>query len=165
MPEVEPREPTRHDEVVWLEPFPDALLEGAIDVPPGPEARYEQTESISLAFVTALQILPPRQPAVVILRDVCGFQANEAADMLDSTVESMRGRHRRWRTATLRSSRKARIWLTMPVRWQTSRSLTRCSACKSNWSAALVATNFIVGRWTTSAVSSASWKSFFCPFE
>nr|WP_238361982.1 sigma-70 family RNA polymerase sigma factor [Actinopolymorpha pittospori] len=66
VPGVVPPEPTRLGEVVWLEPFPDALLEGAVDVPLGPEARYEQTESISLAFVTALQILPPRQ---LVLRD------------------------------------------------------------------------------------------------
>ncbi|GAA1287103.1 RNA polymerase sigma factor [Planotetraspora silvatica] len=89
VPGVEPPEPTRLGEVVWLEPFPDALLEGAFDVPPGPEARYEQTESISLAFVTALQVLPPRQLAVLILRDVLGFHADEVAEMLDSTVESV----------------------------------------------------------------------------
>jgi RNA polymerase sigma-70 factor (TIGR02960 family) len=89
VPEVEPPTPTRLGEVVWLQPFPDALLEGAIDVPLGPEARYEQTESISLAFVTALQLLPPRQLAVLILRDVLGFHASEVADMLDSTVESV----------------------------------------------------------------------------
>src|SRR5262245_53440895 len=65
VPQVEPPEPTRLGEVVWLEPFPDALLDGAIDEPLGPEARYERTESISLAFVTALQILPPRQLAVL----------------------------------------------------------------------------------------------------
>ena len=63
IPGVEPPEPTRLGEAVWLEPFPDALLDGAIGMPPGPEARYEQTESISLAFVTALQVLPPRQPS------------------------------------------------------------------------------------------------------
>ncbi|WP_433179632.1 sigma-70 family RNA polymerase sigma factor [Actinoallomurus sp. CA-150999] len=89
VPGIEPPEPTRLSEVVWLEPFPDALLEGAIDVPLGPEARYEQTEAISLAFVTALQVLPPRQLAVLILRDVLGFHANEVADMLDSTVGSV----------------------------------------------------------------------------
>ena len=89
VPGVEPPEPTRFGEVVWLEPFPDALLEGGIGVPPGPEARYEQTESISLAFVTALQVLPPRQLAVLILRDVLGFHASEVAGMLDSTVESV----------------------------------------------------------------------------
>jgi RNA polymerase sigma-70 factor (TIGR02960 family) len=97
IPGVEPPEPTRLGEVVWLEPFPDALLDGAIDVPLGPEARYEQTESISLAFVTALQVLPPRQLAVLILRDVLGFRAKEAADMLDSTVESINGALKRAR--------------------------------------------------------------------
>jgi RNA polymerase sigma-70 factor (ECF subfamily) len=89
MPDVEPLEPTGLGEVVWLEPIPDALLEGAMDVPLGPEARYERTEAISLAFVTALQVLPPRQLAVLILRDVLGFHANEVAEMLDSTVESV----------------------------------------------------------------------------
>ncbi|HEV8282626.1 MAG TPA: sigma-70 family RNA polymerase sigma factor [Candidatus Limnocylindrales bacterium] len=88
VPRVEPPEPTRLGEVVWLEPFPDALLEDALDVPLGPEARYEETESISLAFVTALQVLPPRQLAVLVLRDVLGFHANEVADMLDTTVDS-----------------------------------------------------------------------------
>ncbi|HKA12616.1 MAG TPA: sigma-70 family RNA polymerase sigma factor [Candidatus Dormibacteraeota bacterium] len=99
---VEPPEPTRLGEVVWLEPFPDALLEGAIDVPLGPEARYEQTESISLAFVTALQLLPPRQLAVLILRDVLGFHAKEVADMLDSTVESVNSALKRARASLQR---------------------------------------------------------------
>jgi RNA polymerase sigma-70 factor (ECF subfamily) len=89
MPRVDPPEPTRVGELVWLEPYPDSLLERAIDVPLGPEARYEQAESISLAFVTALQTLPPRQLAVLTLRDVLGFHATEVADMLDSTVESV----------------------------------------------------------------------------
>ena len=89
VPDVEPPEPTGLTEVVWLEPFPDALLEGAIDVPLTPEARYERTEAISLAFVTALQVLPPRQVAVLVLRDVLGFHANEVATMLDATVESV----------------------------------------------------------------------------
>jgi RNA polymerase sigma-70 factor (TIGR02960 family) len=89
IPGVEPPEPTRLGEVVWLEPYPDALLPGAVDAPLGPEARYEQTESISLAFVTALQLLPPRQLAVLILRDVLGFHANEVAAMLDSTLDSV----------------------------------------------------------------------------
>jgi RNA polymerase sigma-70 factor (ECF subfamily) len=89
IPKVVPPEPTRLGEIVWLEPFPDARMEGAFDVPAGPEARYEQTEAISLAFVTALQALPPRQLAVLILRDVLGFHANEVAGMLDSTVDSV----------------------------------------------------------------------------
>jgi len=87
--EYEPPEPTRMGEIVWLEPFPDALLEDVMDVPLGPEARYEQAESISLAFVTALQVLPPRQLAVLVLRDVLGFHANEAAEMLDATIDSV----------------------------------------------------------------------------
>ena len=102
IPEVEPPEPTRLGEVVWLEPYPDALLEGAINVPLGPEARYEQTEAISLAFVTALQVLPARQRAVLILREVLGYHANEVADMLDSTVESVNSALKRARASLQR---------------------------------------------------------------
>jgi RNA polymerase sigma-70 factor (ECF subfamily) len=102
VPEYEPPEPTRLGEVVWLEPYPDLLPEGAIDVPRGPEARFEQTESISLAFVTALQLLPPRQLAVLILRDVLGFHANEVADMLDSTLDSVNSALKRARASLQR---------------------------------------------------------------
>jgi RNA polymerase sigma-70 factor (TIGR02960 family) len=102
VPGVEPPEPTRLGEVVWLQPYPDALLQGAIEVPLGPEARYEQTESISLAFVTALQVLPPRQLAVLVLRDVLGFHANEVADMLDSTVGSVNSALKRARASLQR---------------------------------------------------------------
>src|SRR5262245_32930458 len=89
IPKVEPPEPTRMGDLVWIEPFPDALLEGPAVTPLGPEAKYEQTEAISLAFVTALQLLPPRQIAVLILRDVLGFHAAEVADLLDTTVDSV----------------------------------------------------------------------------
>jgi len=102
MPEVEPPEPSRLGEVVWLEPYPDALLEGFINIPLGPDARYQQTEAISLAFVTALQVLPARQRAVLILREVLGYQANEVADMLDSTVESVNSALKRARAALRR---------------------------------------------------------------
>ncbi len=102
VPNVKPPEPTRLGEVVWLEPYPDALLEGATGVPLGPEARYEQTEAISLAFVTALQVLPPRQLAVLILRDVLGFHASEVAGMLDSTVESVNSALKRARASLQR---------------------------------------------------------------
>ena len=100
--EYEPPQPTRFGEIVWLEPFPDALLEGVMDVPLGPEARYEQAESISLAFVTALQVLPPRQLAVLVLRDVLGFHANEVADMLDSTIDSVNSALKRARASLQR---------------------------------------------------------------
>jgi len=99
IPSVEPPEPTRLGEVVWLEPFPDVLMEGVTDAPQGPEARYEQTEAMSMAFVTALQALPPRQLAVLILRDVLGFHANEVADMLDSTVDSVNSALKRARAS------------------------------------------------------------------
>ena len=102
VPKVEPPEPTRLGEVLWLEPYPDTLLEGADNAPLGPEARYEQNESISLAFVTALQVLPPRQLAVLVLRDVLGFHANEVADMLDSTVESVNSALKRARASLQR---------------------------------------------------------------
>ena len=89
IPGIEPPEPTRLGEATWLEPYPDSLMADAVGAPIGPEARYEQAESISLAFVAALQVLPPRQLAVLVLRDVLGFHASEVAGMLDSTVESV----------------------------------------------------------------------------
>jgi RNA polymerase sigma-70 factor (ECF subfamily) len=88
IPGIEPPEPTGLGEVPWLEPFPDSQHVHGFAAPYGSEVRYEQTQSISLAFVTALQLLPPRQLAVLILRDVLGFEAKEVAGMLDSTVES-----------------------------------------------------------------------------
>lgn len=99
IPGVQPPEPTRLGEVVWLEPFPDTLLEGAAGAPLGPEARYEQHESVSLAFVTALQVLPPRQVAVLLLRDVLGFPAAEVAGMLDATLDSVNSALKRARAA------------------------------------------------------------------
>lgn len=99
IPGVQPPEPTRLGEVVWLEPFPDALLEAAAGAPLGPEARYEQSESVSPAFVTALQVLPPRQVAVLLLRDVLGFRAAEVAGMLDSTLDSVNSALKRARAA------------------------------------------------------------------
>jgi RNA polymerase sigma-70 factor (ECF subfamily) len=79
--------PTRLGEVFWLDPMPDTMI-GAVEEA-RPEARYEQSESISLAFVTALQHLPPRQVAVLLLRDALGFRAAEVAEMLDATVDSV----------------------------------------------------------------------------
>ena len=103
VPDYVPPEPTRLGEVVWLEPFPDALLEGAFPVPPGPEARYEQAESVSLAFIAALQVLSPRQLAVLVLRDVLGFPAREAAQMLDTTVEAVNSALKRARASLERN--------------------------------------------------------------
>jgi RNA polymerase sigma-70 factor (TIGR02960 family) len=90
---VEPRpdwlaEPSRLGEVTWLQPYPDALLDGLPDQAPGPEARYESREAISLAFVTAMQLLPPNQRAVLLLRDVLGYRASEVADLLGLTEDA-----------------------------------------------------------------------------
>jgi RNA polymerase sigma-70 factor (TIGR02960 family) len=97
---VEPPPPTRRTEPIWLQPYPDVLLEGVADSAPGPEARYESREAIGLAFVAALQHLPPRQRAALVLRDVLGFHTAEVAGMLGSTEASVKGALRRAR-ATL----------------------------------------------------------------
>jgi RNA polymerase sigma-70 factor (TIGR02960 family) len=97
---VEPPEPTRRVEPIWLDPYPDVLLEGVADTGPGPEARYETRESVGLAFVAALQHLPPRQRAALVLRDVLGFRTAEVAETLDSSEASVKAALQRAR-ATL----------------------------------------------------------------
>ena len=81
--------PSGREEVTWLEPYPDRRLTDLADDALGPAARFDQRESVSLAFVTALQLLPPRQVAVLVLRDVLGFPARDVAVMMDATVESV----------------------------------------------------------------------------
>jgi RNA polymerase sigma-70 factor (TIGR02960 family) len=88
---AEPPEPTRMAEPVWLEPYPDVLLEGLPDTTPGPEARYDTRESVGLAFVAALQHLPPRQRAALVLHDALAFQTAEVAEMLGTTETSVKG--------------------------------------------------------------------------
>src|SRR3954468_3192219 len=94
---IEPPEPSRHNEVFWLQPYPDVLLD-LTDEAPGPEASVEIREATSLAFVAALQLLPPRQRAVLILRDVLGYRAREVSSMLDVTEESVTSALKRART-------------------------------------------------------------------
>ncbi|MFF4803738.1 sigma-70 family RNA polymerase sigma factor [Streptomyces sp. NPDC001351] len=90
LPETDLPEPTGGgDAPAWLEPYPDVLLDHLVDRRPGPEARYETTEAISLAFITALQLLPPRQRAALVLRDVLGYHAAEVAQMLGTTQEAV----------------------------------------------------------------------------
>ena len=102
-----PPEPTRLGELPWLEPYPDVLLEGLSDGAPSPEARYEARESVSLAFITALQLLPPRQRAAIILRDVLGFHASEAARILHTSEESVTSALKRARAALERHQRSS----------------------------------------------------------
>jgi RNA polymerase sigma-70 factor (ECF subfamily) len=97
---VEPPEPTRRVEPIWLDPYPDVLLEGLADTAPGPDARYETRESVGLAFVATLQHLPPRQRAALVLRDALGFHTAEVAEMLDSSEASVKAALQRAR-ATL----------------------------------------------------------------
>jgi RNA polymerase sigma-70 factor (TIGR02960 family) len=90
LPEGTLPEPTgAGDAPPWLEPYPDVLLDHLVDQRPGPEARYETTEAISLAFIIALQLLPPRQRAALVLRDVLGYHAAEVAQMLGTTQEAV----------------------------------------------------------------------------
>ncbi len=98
IPNVDPPAPTNLGDVTWLEPYPDRLLAGVINAPLGPDARAERSEAIALAFVTALQALPRRQVAVVILRDVLGFRSREVAEILGCTVEAVNSLLKRART-------------------------------------------------------------------
>jgi RNA polymerase sigma-70 factor (TIGR02960 family) len=97
-----PPAPTHHGEVPWLTPYPSDLLD-LPDPTPGPDVVVESREATSLAFVTALQLLPPKQRAVLILRDVLGYRAAEVAEVLDTTVESVTSALKRAR-ATLDSN-------------------------------------------------------------
>lgn len=97
-PPFSPPAPSRMAEATWLEPYPDALLAGIADATPGPDARYETRETIELAFVAALQALPPRQRAALLLRDVLGFHAAEVADMLGRSEDSVKSALKRARS-------------------------------------------------------------------
>src|SRR6185437_12504967 len=92
-------EPTRYGEAIWLEPFPDVLIEGVPDQAPGPDARYEAKEAIALAFIVGLQHLPPQQRAVLVLRDVLGYRAAEVADILQTSAASVNSLLTRARSA------------------------------------------------------------------
>ena len=92
-------EPTRYGEPVWLQPFPDVLLEDIPDQAPGPEARYEAKEAIALAFIVGLQHLPAQQRAVLVLREVLGYRAGEVAEMLETSEASINSLLRRARAA------------------------------------------------------------------
>jgi RNA polymerase sigma-70 factor (ECF subfamily) len=90
-PMPDPPPPTRRSEPIWLQPYPDILLEGLPDSAPGPAARYETKEATALAFIAGLQRLPPLQRTALVLRDVLGFSAGESATILETTEASVKG--------------------------------------------------------------------------
>lgn len=85
--------------MTWLQPFPDALLARIPADTPGPEARYAARQAIELAFIAGLQRLPPRQLAVLVLRDVLGFPADETAAMLGTTRPAVKASLQRARAS------------------------------------------------------------------
>lgn len=99
VPPFTPPEPSRRGEVTWLQPYPDALLEQLPEPAPGPDTRYETREAVELAFVVALQRMPPRQAATLILRDVLGYPSAEVATMLGTTQTAVKGALQRARAA------------------------------------------------------------------
>ena len=98
----EPPLSTRRSEPVWLQPYPDILLEVLPDSAAGPAARYETKEATALAFVAGLQRLPPLQRTALVLRDVLGFSAGESASILQTTEASVKGALQRARAALAR---------------------------------------------------------------
>ncbi len=128
--------PIPSTDVTWVEPFPDEMIDGQPDI--YPEARYEIRESITLAFVAALQHLPGHQRAVLLLRDVMGWDANEAAQTFDMTVASVNSALQRARETMKKTEHKP---LAIHLDEQLSSLLTRyVAAWEAANSAALVAT-------------------------
>jgi RNA polymerase sigma-70 factor (ECF subfamily) len=115
VPGIEPPEPTRLGEVAWLGPLADAWPGDGQEAAMDPAPRHERRESISLAFVTALQLLPPRQLAVLVLRDVLEFPASEVAAMLDASVPSVNSALGRARTSLERNWARWRVQAPAPA--------------------------------------------------
>lgn len=91
VPPFDPPEPSRRGEITWLQPYPDAWIQQAAERAPGPAARYQARESVELAFIVALQRLPARQTAALVLCDVLGFALAEAASMLGTSRAAVKG--------------------------------------------------------------------------
>ena len=109
VPPFDPPAPSRRSEVTWLQPYPDTLLERAAEQRPGPAARYLARETVELAFVAALQELPPRQVAALLLCDVLGYSIADVAPMLDTTANAIKGALQRARASIARSRGGAHV--------------------------------------------------------
>ena len=107
-PSSQPPDGGPASEISWLEPYPDAALEGVADTAPGPQACYEMREAVQLAFVATIQHLPPRQRAVLLLRDVLGWSAIETAALLDASIASVNSALQRARTTLAKQFPKGR---------------------------------------------------------
>ena len=107
VPPFQPPEPTSRDEITWLQPYPDELLDGVPHAALGPAARYQAREAIELAFIAGLQRLPPRQAAVLVFCDVLGFTGAEAATLLETTPAAVKGALQRARAAAGPDARAA----------------------------------------------------------
>jgi RNA polymerase sigma-70 factor (TIGR02960 family) len=117
VPPFEPPPPSRRSEVTWLQPCPDTLLE------PDPAARYLARETVELGFVAALQELPPRQVAALLLCDVLGFSIAEVAPMLDTTANAVKGALQRARAAVAKGG--AHRPVDSASAWELARSFAR----------------------------------------
>jgi RNA polymerase sigma-70 factor, ECF subfamily len=106
----------------WVQPYPDTLLDEVAAGQPGPEAVAVSRETISLAFLAAIQLLPPRQRAVLILRDVVSLPAAEVAEVLDTSVPAV--------TSALQRARARPGTSAVPARPRSPRSYSSC--CGSN---------------------------------
>jgi RNA polymerase sigma-70 factor (TIGR02960 family) len=125
IPPFDPPEPTRRAETTWLQPYPDVLLEQVADDAPGPEARYHAREAVELAFITSLQLMPPRQAATLVLRDVLGFPAAEVAAMLGTSETAIKGTLQRARASLDRHRSDEKRQRTPPTASVPERELTR----------------------------------------
>ena len=113
LPPFTPPEPTRRDDVTWLQPYPDNLIEELPDAADGPAGGYARREHMELAFIAALQHLSPRQTAVLVLRDVLGFTMAEITAILNTSPTAVKGLLQRARSQMARSAPLAS--LTVPA--------------------------------------------------
>jgi RNA polymerase sigma-70 factor (TIGR02960 family) len=117
---------TPEGEAIRLAPYPDALLDELPSSAAEPGSRYDLDESVQLAFVAAVQLLPPRQRAVLLLRDVLGFAASEVAELVDSSAASVNSALQRARTTLEKRQADGRLDLARtPTPDHVQRSLVR----------------------------------------